>query len=98
MILKNAKTDLPEHVEHHTTQLYLYDKGDPRENPGSIAWILVQVAPHEIHEATSNNKTKAKPTMYAIVHGPDTSSLRLYPAPDQDYFARFRYCPAAKEI
>jgi hypothetical protein len=38
------------------------------------------------------------PTMFAVVHGPDASTIRPYPIPDRDYFARLRYCPMAKEI
>jgi hypothetical protein len=101
MILKQgeAKHNLPEHVEIHKTQLSIDPAGDPRTNPGSAAYLVMQVEPGEIHEyQKAKPDLRGQPVWFAIVHGPDTSSLRPYPIPDLNYYAVFRYCPAAKEI
>lgn len=95
MLLKSrvAKHVLPEHVEMHATRLSIY-KNDPETRPGQPSYEMVQVALKEIPAGVEYGF----PKMYAIVHGPNASTLQPFPVPDKDYHARFRYCPMAKEI
>jgi len=103
MILKKSHRTqpLPEHVETHTTQLLLYPKGDPKLVPGSTAYLVNHVSPAETYLLERDEKTKdlfGTPLVYSVGHSPDASFLRLHPTPDRDYFAVFRYNPAAREI
>lgn len=68
--------------------------GDPKEHPNSVQYLAIQVAWHELPK----DDVRGVPQFYAIQHGPEASVLFTYPTPDKDYFAVFRYCPAAKEI
>ena len=101
MIIKQdlSRHELPEHVETHSTRLFIYPAGDPQTNPNSPAYAINHVSPAEIYLLDKEqSEIRGQPVIYSIVHGPDVSSLRLHPAPDRPYFAKFRYCPAAKEI
>ena len=94
LLARVPKHILPECVESHTERLYLYPAGDLETNPTSVAYAVNRVAMNEI----PGEKVYGQPTLYALVRGPDASWLLLHPIPDRDYHARFRYCPAAKEI
>ena len=90
---------LPERVETHNNKLAIYPNGDPRAVPNSPAYMIPQASPAEIYNMRADNpELVGRPVLYAIVHNPAGSALHLYPMPDVDYYAVFRYCPAAKEI
>jgi hypothetical protein len=93
---------LPEAIEEYSSELVIYPKGNPEFEPQSYAMLLYRIPFVDLVERAAKVPEKASivgiPTMYAIATIEGTQRLFVWPAPAQDLFARFRYCPAMKEI
>lgn len=98
MIIKagDNRIKLPEGIESHTAEMVIYADGDPQFNPGSYAIMISH------HRATDvlplmmqDEQILGTPNRFAIHCGDE---ILLYPMPEKEYYAQFRYCPAMKVI
>ena len=93
---------LPEPIAEGTESLIIWSRGDPKYNPQSYSMRVYRVAFGELVEHKAKLEKKEEiigvPTIYAIAYIENTQRLFLWPAPATDLFAKFRYCPAMKEI
>lgn len=97
MILKANEhiVKLPERVEYSTTYLIVYNN-DPEKDPNAIGYPIQKVQYGQVIIMTpEQKKIRGLPLSYCIYFD---GEMVLYPAPDKDYYAKFRYCPAMKEI
>jgi hypothetical protein len=91
--------DLPEAVEPHTAQLVIYNN-DLEKNPDAWGYMIQQLQHGQIFMYQGHGKDEiGMPNRFCIdPFDPVRHRLMLYPIPDKDYFAVFRYCPAMKQI
>jgi hypothetical protein len=100
MILKAKRPEfiLPERIEPNTMiRLVIFPDGDPKINKGQITSTVLHVRLDEIMSPDNPDKLGC-PIYFALIRNPRTDSIRLYPTPDRDYFAKLRYHPVAREI
>lgn len=97
MIIKDETFLLPEAIEPSSASLFIYTLGDPEKNPESYAIAVPMTAPAEIYAAQHKAKFLGRPAIFSVKQI-GQHELLFYPVPDKEYYARFRYCPAMKEI
>lgn len=96
-----ATFNLPEHVEPSTCRLVVFDKGDPRYNPGSYGRIIQLLSLPDLmeaHKRATKRNLSLRGTVSAYAVSIDLDALEFWPIPDADYYAELQYCPARKQI
>lgn len=98
MIIRKDKPffNLPEPVANGTVELAIYPLGDPEKVPGSYARLILQMRHAELVDKRNESPLNGVPAYFALDR--NCKRLEFYPTPDKDYYARFRYAPALKEI
>lgn len=108
MIFKEGECskEIPERIEESTAELYLYTAGDPETNGSSYALLVCRIPIGDLLRMRQKQKIGCRdgqPTLFAVNIQPGRNQkladfIELFPIPDKEYYARFRYCPAAREI
>lgn len=98
MILKTGERrfSLPEQVEGHTTSLVVYND-DPEKNPQAIGYHIQRAYADDWARMTNEQSQLRGMPAYWFLYD-DNENIAVWPRPDRDYVARFRYNPAVKEI
>lgn len=93
---------LPEAIHEPTAELIVYPRGNPEQVPDSYGIRARCILFQELVEMKAKLPAEAKisgiPNTFAISFVEGKQRIFFWPTPAQDMFARFRYCPAMKEI
>ncbi len=93
---------LPEKIASHSAQLIIYSRSSPEQDPTGHWRVINQISFSEMVEMKAKLPVEAKisgmPSYWAYAIIEEKPRLFFWPAPAQDHYAKFRYCPALKEI
>lgn len=102
LIAEHDYQTLPEAIHEPTAELIVYPRGNPDKVPDSYGIRAVRMQLHDLVEMKAKLPEQAKisgvPSSWAIGTVEGKQCIFFWPAPAQDMFARFRFCPPMKEI
>lgn len=91
---------LPELIEESTAELIIFSYGNPEQHPESYGSLVCRTSFHELMKLKTMLPVEVAgtPRYWATEVIDGTPCLFVWPFASRDMFAKFRYCPAMKEI